>query len=64
MKFLWFFALFAILFGFTAAVCPDGFEPAPSEPTLCGAKRAVHGDCPPLSRYDVNTNLCIYVARG
>ncbi|KAJ6636608.1 hypothetical protein Bhyg_15199 [Pseudolycoriella hygida] len=64
MKFLWFFALFAFLFGFAASECPEGFSPAPTEPTLCGAPRPVHGTCPPLSRYDVSTGLCIYVARG
>ncbi|KAG4069750.1 hypothetical protein HA402_003191 [Bradysia odoriphaga] len=64
MKFLWIFAFVAFLFGFAAAECPRGFSPAPTDPTLCGAQRVIKGECPPLSRYDANKNLCIYVARG
>jgi hypothetical protein len=47
------------MFGLTRAdaVCPKGFE---KHEKGCTAKRPVHGECPSGSRFDVNSNLCIY----
>lgn len=51
-------ALFAMVSG---QACPTGFK---KTGTLCTAQRPVHGECPPLSRYDIGQNHCVYVARG
>lgn len=44
------------------AACPAGLTAFKG--TLCASKRPVHGTCPELTRYDVNENMCIYVARN
>lgn len=41
--------------------CPAGLTAYKGS---CGSKRPVHGTCPDLTRYDVNENMCIYVARN
>lgn len=64
MKFLCLLTI--VLIGFFAMVsgqsCPRGFQPTPSDPSLCGIQRTIRGECPPSSKYDINKNLCIYVA--
>ena len=65
MNFFWILsvlvALFAAAKGIALNGCPAGFE---STGTVCTAERPIHGECPPLSRYDVGSNRCIFVARG
>ena len=61
MNFYWILSIvLAIVVAIVAgdATCPAGFE---KENKLCTVKRAIHGECPPNTRLNIDINKCVYV---
>uniref|UniRef100_U5EPH2 Putative secreted protein n=1 Tax=Corethrella appendiculata TaxID=1370023 RepID=U5EPH2_9DIPT len=62
MKLMWFLVfvlttLVAFTYGDHHQSCPQGFS---KHDKGCTAKRPVHGNCPPNSKYNTQYNLCFY----
>uniref|UniRef100_A0A182QLM5 Chitin-binding type-2 domain-containing protein n=1 Tax=Anopheles farauti TaxID=69004 RepID=A0A182QLM5_9DIPT len=57
MKLVWFVVfLVALVCGAFGQECPQGFQQKDGQ---CVTSRPVHGQCPPSSNYNINTNLCV-----